>query len=320
MLHFSKNNVLAINRGGYIEDTETCPCSTMIAVEDSGAASYSSKDGISWKRTINNSGLYGKKIATNGDYYVVGGDGNNYAFIKTIDGSTWYGSSTGTGRGRALAWNGSYWLSAGLRDSGKSEDAETWQTSQFPQSFFGANSLAWNGSKWVVVSGGIIGSNKVVISTDGINWTGYDTTLSQGLIDIVWNGSYFLASDGFRLYKSNNGINWGDPHNAGFNISDFAWNGFLWVIVGLNVSSPLNGVVATSLDGENVTNRYTNFTDRVGCVAWNGTIFVVLAESSKKMVTSVDGINWIENEIDAIGRTFTSVATIPAPNLYPPIG
>ena len=130
---------------------------------------------------VNVSSVILSSIAYNSNMYVGIGIGG---IFYSYDGLNWYISTTGT---------------AAINNTSASQIGK----------------VVWNGNMWVAVGNGV--SYTIAYSYDGINWTGVagSKTLfdgSGGAIDVVWDGSKFVAVGANSLTKyivvSTDGINW----------------------------------------------------------------------------------------------------------------
>jgi len=115
---------------------------------------------------------------------------------------------------------------------------------------------------------------------------------------IAWNGSMWVAVGvgGLGIAYSYDGINWtGTGITSG--TLGIAWSGSLWVAVGSNF-------ILYSSNGISWTSSASNpFSTRVNGVASNGTRWVAVGQGTNNVAYSNDGINW--TGILADGNTFT---------------
>ena len=166
---------------------------------------------------------------------MVAGIGKNAILTSKDDGKTWTGSKSansifkianigeygiGVVSGAIdVAWNGSIWVAAGLGKNAiaTSKDGITWKASKSANSVFKVlvdveddfpvtaecSGVAWNGSLWVAAS---IAKNAIGTSKDGITWTASKSANSifkipgafghvppNGAVDVAWNGSLWVA-------------------------------------------------------------------------------------------------------------------------------
>jgi len=181
------------------------------------------------------------------------------------------------------------------------------------------NSIVWNGSLWVAVTTAanvLAGGNTVIYSNNGFNWTGGGNIFGGQANVITWNGNIWLmggyAPQFGNIYISNNGINWTPIKNIYQSIKTVLWNGTYWLTTGpyppigaaafpqIWYTAP-NSILVTggsynaalwavcySIDGKNYTG-VTNFTNNVRGIAWNGSLWVMVASS---FYTSSNGSTW----------------------------
>jgi hypothetical protein len=152
------------------------------------------------------------------------------------------------------------------------------------------------------------GTNSIITSRDGVNWTGLGTsTFSTEGLDVAWNGSLWVAvGQGTNtIATSPDGTNW-TGRTSPFTTRGIgiAWNGSLWVAVGEGTHT-----IATSPDGINWTGRGTSIFSTAGnSVAWNGNLWVAVGQGTNTIAYSYDGINWIGNGIGIFSITGFDVA------------
>jgi hypothetical protein len=138
--------------------------------------------------------------------------------------------------------------------------------------------------------------NTIAYSYDGVNWTGLGKSIfSNSGNCVATNGSIWLAGGAGTntAAYSFDGINWTAIPTPGITTRT---NGFaygrdgstnnMWVAVGTNS-------VATSFDGVNWINRGAKFSVGGNAVAWNGSSWVAVGQTTNKIMTSTNGIDWI---------------------------
>ena len=153
--------------------------------------------------------------------------------------------------------------------------------------------VAWNGSLWVA---GGEGTNTLAYSSDGINWTGLESSIFTTCNSVAWNGSSWLASGTGtgtvlepqpKLAISLDGINWtSSTINAPY--SSLASNGSLWVGASADLTYSSDGITWNSSgSGTSV------FSVAAKSVAWNGSLWIAGGEGTPNtLAKSEDGITW----------------------------
>jgi hypothetical protein len=213
-----------------------------VAVGDnnSNATSFTSTDGSIWTASLTNpyttvdgfERMYG--IAWNGSYWLEVGittDGS-VSIATSPDGSTWTASSNPfpsilddkggivPGFGRAVSWNGSYWIVVGSSGDNSvtaaiSSNGSDWSTAN-PFAEGTGYAIAWNGSNWCAVGTG--SSASAGISSDGFGWSSSDPFAGGTGYGIIWNGSLWIAvgrsSDAsISIVYSPDGLTWSSSSN-----------------------------------------------------------------------------------------------------------
>jgi len=243
----------------------------------------------------------------------------------SYDGLTWVTSSTNifghdtyAGRCNSIAWNGSTWLAVGYDFAGgisngliaSSPDGITWTADLSGSSTIftagAVKTVAWNGSLWV--AGGNSGINGVIAtSADGKTWTAQTCPFSVSCNTVASNGNIWVAGGDTgsaviggnqSLAYSYDGVTWVTPPTASYEykIQSVAWNGLIWVAVGLGSASTM--FIASSSDGIIWTQRNPGsaFSAGLYSVAWNGSLWMAVGDDSSTMyaATSPNGITWTD--------------------------
>lgn len=127
-----------------------------------------STDGIIWSVLVETPPMVNGSIfalATNGRTLLAGGYfGNSYIVSSSTDGG--------------LTWTPSTSAQSLL------------QSPAYPAS---VPSVCWNGVRWVA---GSYSTNRIIYSSDGINWTASssaNTIFGSSVVSIIWNGTFFIA-------------------------------------------------------------------------------------------------------------------------------
>jgi hypothetical protein len=205
-----------------------------------------------------------------------------------------------------------------------SYDGLNWTASSSGTSLVGAGSpypnqvspggIAWNGFRWVIaINSG--DANKIIYSTDGINWT--NSTSGSGLVSygdgVTWNGSVFIATGGGAngIITSADGNTW-TASTSGNTILGTNCNRVCsrlplpLTYINRQVTSKFcvgamsyTGTTALlySYDGiQWYKSPSAPFTSaRARCFAWNGLMWIAGgtdATSGSTLAYSFDGINW----------------------------
>ena len=240
-----------------------------------------SPDGIHWtKRTSGtNSTLWG--VTWTGTQFVaVGEDGT---VLTSPDAVTWTQRNIPIEVGNLsflydVSWSGTQFVAVGNKVSTSaaeiltSRDGVIWtRTSSEIHKMNNARlySIAWSGAKFVEVGVQDGDPNKAIIahSSDGINWTQITLDTYNGLSDIIWTGSQFLAI-GYNgiVMASFDGDTWESRSAGALDFRGVAWSGKKFVAVGTRIY--------TSADGIN----WTKTSDALGLqgVSWSGSQFVAV--------------------------------------------
>ncbi len=199
-----------------------------------------SYDGIKWFDST--TGIFsifgGYDIAWNGTLWFAVGSGVDTGSFNSIaysyNGINWTGFEVfGFKQGRAIAWNGTMWIALGKTEppedpptpgyftciySYKTVPTSTsdWNTLPNNQFIFTVDSfgIAWNGIMWIAVGEG---TNTMGYSYDGINWTGFGTSIfSTRGTSIQWTGTMWIASgEGTNsIVYSYDGLHWTNIINS----------------------------------------------------------------------------------------------------------
>ena len=212
----------------------------------------------------------GENYAYVGDNYIIYPDGTNIYKGANINNLVLSTSSInpnfnvapqfGGGFFSDMAFNGTIWVGTAVSNDyfGSNRTAANLYTSTNGLNWTGVVSpwgswtssaegiaVKWNGTYFLAIGNF---TNKITISTDGINWTSYNTSVFPSTITafnntgrfvaLVWNGSYWLAGFVSGVYKSFDGITWtaspdfsftGFPGPLNNPCAGLAWNGSYWL-------------------------------------------------------------------------------------------
>ena len=252
-----------------------------IAVTDAGGI-YTSSDGTTWAKQ--NSGTANElwDIVWNGSQYVA--VGQNGVIVTSTDAVVWSVQSHGAEHSVFLdvVWNGSLFVVAGGTIM-TSPDGVAWTEENHSATGFMMH-LSWNGSLFVLFEN--YPAAYFHTSPDGITWTRHATTLSN-LVDIVWDGTHFIAPSNGSVYSSTDGSNWTDLGDPGVSLvtGGIIWDGSQFVGVGQT------GFIATSDDGLNWTTQTSNTTEGLRSIASNNSQYVAGGYVGR-ILTSPNATDW----------------------------
>jgi hypothetical protein len=148
----------------------------------------------------------------------------------------------------------------------------------------------------VAVGAGVgVGASTIAYSYDGINWfpsTNGTATLGGGGFGVAWNGTLWVAvgiNANSGIAYSHDGITW-----IGVTTTIFSMGGInvAWNgLLWIAIGSGTNSI-AYSYDGMNWTGLgFPVFTSGNG-IAWNGTMWVATGLGAYSTAYSYDGFNW----------------------------
>jgi hypothetical protein len=305
----------------------------------------SSTDGLNWTTPTNLKGVellnpFSQIAVINSRVYIIGGIYyTTQPLMSSTDGINWSiqpFTDAKFGSGNGIAWNGSAWTAVGIfqiRDWGIiknapiiiSTDGQTWSDPIFPiiaispliqeilnlpaaklgVNYTAAlNSVAWNGQMWVAV-----GQIKLVVGDPNGETQQYSIGQIVSCSDInnlVWTMNPIRALETINNYTSLN-------ESVG---NAVAWNGQLWVAVGL--FGAIVKYITTSTDGINWSDPIAPANVSTGTatgVAWNGHVWIVVGSwqdvegNQYNIIRSTDGQTW-SSAINAIPSTNYYLSTI----------
>ena len=190
-----------------------------------------------------------------------------------------------------------------------STDGITW--TEIPNATSGALNNGWRTVCWgkeanIFVAVGNNGTNRVMTSPNGINWTirSVPDTTNQWF-DVCWSPQLtrFVAvaewstTNSNRVMTSSDGINWTPQATPSYNWVSVCWSPQLtrFVAVAYMFSNPTSHRVMTSSDGFSWTLQLGTQTNGWTQVCWSPlrTLFVAVADNgSFRIATSSDGFTW----------------------------
>jgi len=193
-----------------------------------------------------------------------------------------------------------------------SPDATTWTTRYTSTSNGFLGCVAYGNGVFVAIGGQV---ETIITSYDGITWTKQDDTPSGfGFRDIAFGNGIFVASRSSTLIggtlesgvmTSPDGITWTDRETPDDNWATVAYGNGLFV----SISSMTTNYI-TSIDGITWTERDHGFLRSWWDIIYKNNMFVVCGglqisfpsgdpvagQTVNNILTSFDGINWIERE------------------------
>ncbi len=252
-------------------------------------------------------------------FWVAAGQGTNSLAYST-DGINWTGLGTSifSIEGRGVAWNGTLWVAVGSGTNSIAYSADGINWTGLGTSTFATQGItvAWNGSRFVA---GGQGTNNLAYSDDGMTWTGVTGTsiFSSSVQGMGTSGSMWIAAGAGTntLASSSDGITWTGQGTTTLNSTGIAvgWNGTRWLALGSTTNT-----IAYSDDGTTWTGEgATVFTVAGRGIGWNGTMWVAAGQGTNSLAYSTDGINWTGNGTATFTTRAFSVASAPAPSLFP---
>ena len=225
---------------------------------------------------------------------------SNDGFQFNGTGTTQIPASTGA---IGLCFDGIKWVTShqsGAKYIGYSYNGINWQTSGTisPTANYPWR-IAYNGRIYILLVQGT--PTAIYYSYDGFNWTQTTSPFSIHVMNIAWNGNFWLAvgSGANSIASSSNGINW--TGSAPFSTlgSDICWIGNKWVITANNSGGTPIISYNTNPSGQGTwtTSNTTLFTTSGGgeqnvSFAWNGKILIASGVGGNTFAYSADGITW----------------------------
>jgi hypothetical protein len=215
-------------------------------------------------------------------FVAVATSGTGNRVMTSIDGTTWIiGVSPQDNNWANIIWSPELGLFVAVADGGGSSrimyssDGANWNlvsTSSFNNQFRG---ICWSPELGIFVATSITGNNRVITSTDGINWTVGITPVNNDWGAVCWSpelGLFVACSQtgtGNRIITSPDGINWTVRDTTG---KDSVWAGISWspelgVFVAVAYFAPY---ILYSTDGINWTvNNSSGITTNINRLCWS---------------------------------------------------
>lgn len=286
-------------------------------------ALQSSPDGVTWTANSPPSAITYNGVCYSPQLKLWVAVGNGASHCTAQNGITWTNrTAAANANWQAVAWSPSLGLFAAVRDTGvnfsvgTSPTGQTWTLQAAPGGSW--RSIRWNETLGLFIAVGAAGSNKIMTSPDGVNWTARTEASALAWQDVVFDGDgalgVALASDMSTsgAQSSPDGVNWTTrtvPRVA-FSGVAYAQSVGLYVGVGTNVTSPANFYSASSPDGSTWT--LGNLAAGTwNSVAWSdrlGKFVAVSSTGSNRIANSTDGATW-SLSADAAGATLNYVGS-----------
>ncbi len=264
-----------------------------------GSTLFYSSDGENWTAAASDAeGFTMNSLAPAAGGFVAVGKGG--VILTSGDGQSWQrqGSSLADKNLSAPLWDGSrFVVIESSRHVLTSSDGLNWQAQAINQpdpDFFHFQELAYDGSRYVAISG----ARGIYTSTDLINWT---RASMERLQAVIHDGSQFIAVGRTGIYSSSDGETWQQVHAAD-NLNDIAWNGSVYIAVGVGVSGGER--ILRSTDGQNWTGVTPSGTGSLYAVAWGNNRFVATGMAGSILVSTDGGETWTahSNPISFLGN------------------
>ncbi|MEO7426868.1 MAG: hypothetical protein ABI036_16900 [Fibrobacteria bacterium] len=261
-----------------------------------------------------------RSVVWTGTLLVAVGDSGN--IVTSTDGAVWDRMNSGTTAGlKSIAWSGDRLVAVGNdTHSGAtvalaSADGISWRQSDSITSAI-LNGVTWDGKEFVVVGRGSEGGI-VLRSEDGLKWISWTPPeMSQKVFKCVtWTGSQFLAiGENTRLYAnptiytSSDGVLWKGQTRSGE-----SWSLTSVKSIGSqSVAMVSDSTILTSSDGISWTSHsfspsaylydVASFGNQIIAVGstWATIQQGVLMVAGATILTSADGVSWINHPMEGI--------------------
>ncbi len=182
---------------------------------------------------------------------------------------------------------------------GYSSDGINWtinNISSVTTTSYRLSSITWSPELKLFAATSTLGTNRIITSPDGINWTLRTTSVANDWISITWGNGLFVAVSNTgttnRVMTSPNGTTWTSRTSASSNNwTCVTYGNNLFVAV---ANSGTGNRVMTSSDGITWTSRTSAADNNWQTVIWANNLFIAGANSgtNNRIMTSPDGITW----------------------------
>lgn len=321
------------NEGKQVALCDYCPCGNFLAFQIFSSSAYKSNSVRSWTQVYNPSFRSIVDVATNGEYWIVAGnqqtDSGAY-FAKSYDRVSWTENYVDTGTaGSFISWNGSFWIAVANGYLGtkvtpdvtpkilKSIDGESWTIYDLDDYELIFDPV-WNGSYFLASASkydGVSRTYYILKSSDGIYWSEFDSpSKNTTLASKTYNGFLWVSTGSDGVYTSTDGINWTIRVSQFYR--HFEWNGEYFLAFNQG------GRIVKSYDGITWEDTDKTFFGFGNDLIWNGNYWLALGSTDPlfeytALSKSRDGETWKDYKFPY--RDARKIASIPRPNIYPPI-
>jgi len=142
------------------------------------------------------------------------------------------------------------------------------------------------------IAGATLNGYSILTSTDGITWTTRFGTFQPYILDVTFGGGMYVAVGGANIIASSDGINWTNVAHPIYSGSFFrvAYGNNTFAVVGYFANSAPS-VIMTSTNGLDWTTRDPNGDYELGTIAFGNGSFVA-GGGRGIVATSEDAVNW----------------------------
>ncbi len=253
---------------------------------------YKSYDGIEWERVLWTETFFEDLYCDSNNYYALGegdkiyvsSDGEEWEAIELNQEYTFKDIISNENKIVSIGYNG---------DIHTSQDYIYWNTYKVGLQT-NLKDIIWTGEKFIAIGNN---NNKIITSTDGVNWSKFEIEDSGFLNAIAYgNDRYIIVDEDGKIFSSVDGKAW-SYREYDNSLYDIAFNGEKFVACG-------EDVLLISEDGENWTEEYIRYDIYLKNVIWDGNKFIasgsIWRDEGGIIVTSTDGVNWTITPLEGI--------------------
>ncbi|MCU0290402.1 MAG: IPT/TIG domain-containing protein [Thermoanaerobaculaceae bacterium] len=260
---------------------------------------YSSADGLTWKDSMDGANRGWERLPSliwTGNQAVAGGA---VGILTSPDGLRWTVRTPDQASAlTAAVSNGSTMVAVG--DGGRlltSHDGLRWQGTSVSGVYelSGFSAVAWNGSRFVAAGTNSMCQGLLARSDDGFHWSSRVIQDDMMVVDLVWDGTRFVAIGSGRAWTSRDGDSWEVAYAGQENLGTFLRSNGSMLLAGWK---SWGGFVYTSPDAVSWVKRPLPADNwQLFSATWNGSLFMAvgtLAGSPPEplVATSSDGQEW----------------------------